>query len=93
VEYLDATEYATAFVQEDVGGGPVKRFPCYNVGEPQEGCHLIDDIGWVFPHEAIWSGSSSNAKRFAGGLEPDDSCPGKIGAQLAMPKLLQDVLK
>jgi hypothetical protein len=48
-----------AFVQEDVGGGPTKRWPCYNAGEPgnigQPGddpsVRLIDDIGVLFKNE------------------------------------------
>ncbi|MHB1345921.1 MAG: hypothetical protein ACYCXK_00370 [Candidatus Humimicrobiaceae bacterium] len=65
-------------VGEDCGGGGQYRFSSYNAGEPD--AHLMDDIGYIFSNERIWSGNKSKPGKFCGGLEANDSCPGTIEA-------------
>jgi len=93
----DQASRNNVFVGEDVGGGPVKQFQCYNAGEPKG--HLMDDIGWIFPHERIWSGNLFEHSRFAGGFTPEEpgaggpGSPGKISDNgLNMPDSLAVVL-
>ena len=111
VEALDQTQLSTSFVQEDVGGGPVQRFRCYNAGEPippggpDKRPHLMDDIGWLFKNERIWSGNLNDWESFAGGLTPEKAgtvgpvslwpgSPGTIGGDgLSMPGMLQSFLE
>jgi PKD repeat protein len=76
------------FVMEDVGGGPILRFDCYNAGEPGE--PLMDDIRFMFPDERIWSGNINDPGVFAGGLGVTNNCPGTIGQILSQ---LPDILK
>jgi PKD repeat protein len=81
------------YVGEDCGsdGKEVWQFHCYNAGEP--GAHLMDDIGFIFPNERIWSGNKANSHKFAGGLECNDDCPDNIGKKLSdLPGLLKDKL-
>jgi hypothetical protein len=98
----DHTEWCVNFVQEDVGGGPKENFLCFNAGEPSgENDHshqtqLIDDIGWLFPNERVWSGNLIDPSCFAGGLSPstDPDSPGKIGTNaLTMPGPLEKILQ
>ena len=106
-EALGAEEYSTAYVQEDVGGGPEKKWPCYNVGEPagdpnlpgyDPGRQLIDDIGPLFKNERVWSGNKLRPDCFAGGLEPQVKSavtlgsPGPISNGFSMPDRLLKVL-
>jgi hypothetical protein len=78
------------FIDEDVGGGPILRLPCYNIGE--EDAHIIDDIGFLFQNERVWSGNIENPGRFAGGLDVSKGM-GTIGGNLSgMPPMLEEVL-
>ena len=70
------------FVMEDVGEGPILQFECYNAGEPD--VHLMDDIGFIFPNERIWSGNVDNPGKFAGGLSVNENCPGIIADRLTL---------
>jgi len=83
-------------VGEDCAGGGTETFPAYNVGE--KGHYLMDDIGWLFPGEAITGSSWKPGEGFCGG---DTStyfsampCVGSIaGALDGPPGLLAPVLK
>ena len=83
-------------VGEDCAGGGTETFPAYNVGE--KGHYLMDDIGWLFPGEAITVSSWKPGEGFCGG---DTStyfsampCVGSIaGALDGPPGLLAPVLK
>jgi len=77
-------------VGEDCGGGGLQSFTCYNTGEPN--APLMDDIGFIFPNERIWSGNKDDPSAFAGGLEVTENCPGKIGNNLKGTEMLEDVL-
>ncbi|GEM_PF-2710429 len=80
-------------IKEDVGSGGeyVYRFACYNIGE--QAVHLIDDIGFIFQNERVWSGNIADSGVFAGGLDVEDGI-GTIGGNLSgdPPKKLKDVL-
>jgi hypothetical protein len=57
-------------VGEDCGGGGIYRFDCYNAGEPE--VPIMDDVGWLFENERIWSGNIEHPGSFCGGLEYTD---------------------
>ena len=67
------------------------RFECYNAGEPD--AYLMDDIGYIFPNESVWSGNKSNSERFFGGRSASDNSPRTIGHNLTIvPSILADKL-
>jgi len=65
------------------------RWPCYNVGEPT--LHLMDDIGFLFKNEQVWSGNRFDKESFQGGRAYLNS-PGPIGGRLEMPVELSRAL-
>jgi hypothetical protein len=53
---------------------------------------IIDDIGFLFQNERVWSGNIENPGRFAGGLDVSKGM-GTIGGNLSgMPPMLEEVL-
>ncbi len=80
------------FIGEDVGSDGIYqyRFTCYNAGEKD--APLMDDIGYIFPNERIWSGNINHTGNFCGGLGYDEHCPGTIGGYLENENILKEKL-
>ena len=78
-------------IGEDCGGGGVYRFECYNAGEPD--AYLMDDIGYIFPNESIWSGNKNKSSKFFGGRSESDNSPKTIGRNLSgIPAILKKIM-